>query len=146
MYRWLPASTPRPGMPGYARCMFEISVQATFSAAHALSIAGAREPVHGHDWKVTVVVSGTTLDADGLLCDFHTVEETLQTITKQYNNNNLNQIETFTRINPSAENVARVIGEILVAQLGGALAPHARIDRVTVTEAPGCAATYILPR
>ncbi len=125
--------------------MFEISVRSCFSAAHALSIAGAREPVHGHDWNVTVVVSGKTLDADGLLCDFHTVEEVLQSITKQYHNNNLNDISPFTKINPSAENVARQIGEILVSELGDALAPHAQISSVAVTEAPGCIATYRLP-
>ncbi len=132
-------------LAGYCPFMFEISVQAVFAAAHALTIAGAREPIHGHNWHVTVVVSGETLDGDGLLCDFHTVEQVLRDHTEQYNNKNLNEIPPFDRINPSAENVARGIGEILVSELGESLAPHARIDRVTVTEAPGCAATYRFP-
>lgn len=122
--------------------MYEISVEAEFAAAHALSVAGAREPIHGHNWKVTVVVSGKTLDGDGLLCDFHTIEDVLRSITDQYHNRNLNDIEPFDRINPSAENVARAFGEVLVSRIGESLAPHARLDRVTVTEAPGCSATY----
>jgi 6-pyruvoyl-tetrahydropterin synthase len=126
--------------------MFELSVQTQFAAAHAITIAGAREPIHGHNWHVTVVVSGPTLDSDGLLCDFHTVESALRTICEQYHNRNLNDTKPFTTINPTAENVAVQIGEILVSELGEALAPHARIDRVTVTEAPGCAATYCLPK
>lgn len=125
--------------------MYEISVESEFAAAHALAIAGIHEPLHGHNWKVTVVVSGQTLDADGLLCDFHTIEDSLREITEQYNNRNLNEIEPFDRINPSAENVARGIGEVLVSRIGESLAPHARLDRVTVTEAPGCSATYRFP-
>jgi len=107
--------------------MFEISVSSRFSAAHAISIAGAREPLHGHDWHVTVVAAGPTLDADGLLCDFHTIESALRAITEQFHNNNLNDVGPFPTINPTAENVARRIGEILVSDLGKALAPHARI-------------------
>lgn len=126
--------------------MFEISVQAQFAAAHALVIGGVREPVHGHNWLVTVVCRGPAVDGDGLLCDFHVVEAALRTWTERHHNKNLNDQPPFDRINPSAENVARQIGELLVSQLGETLAPQAWIDRVTVTEAPGCAATYSLPR
>ena len=47
--------------------MHAITVEADFSAAHALSIAGIREPIHGHDWHVTARLEGPTLDDDGLL-------------------------------------------------------------------------------
>ncbi|QYU66529.1 6-carboxytetrahydropterin synthase [Leptolyngbya sp. 15MV] len=55
--------------------MYEIDVQAEFSAAHAIRIAGIVEPLHGHNWHVTATVVGPELDADGLLCDFHTIEQ-----------------------------------------------------------------------
>ena len=126
--------------------MYEISVQSQFAAAHAIVMRGVREPLHGHNWHVTVVAKGPELDADGLLCDFHLIEGRLRTWSEQYNNKNLNDTPPFDRINPSAENVARQIGEILVSELRESLAPRAWIDRVTVTEAPGCAATYALPR
>ncbi len=121
--------------------MFEIAVEAQFAAAHALTIAGVRETVHGHNWHVTVTVSGKTLDSDGLLCDFHTVESSLRDLTGRFHNNDLNAVAPFDRgLNPSAENVARVIAEELKANLD--LSPHAAIASVRVTEAPGCAATY----
>jgi 6-pyruvoyltetrahydropterin/6-carboxytetrahydropterin synthase len=122
--------------------MFELTVQAEFCAAHAISIAGTREPVHGHNWRVTVQLSGQTLDGDGLLCDFHTVESKLAEIIDPFRNADLNRIEPFTRINPSAENVARHIAQRLTESLGDALAPHARVSAVSITEAPGCVATY----
>lgn len=122
--------------------MFEITVQAEFSAAHSLAIAGAREPVHGHNWHVTVTLAGHTLDADGLLCDFHTVEQTLRECIAGFNNRNLNEIAPFDRTNPSAENVALHIANFMNERLGASLAPLAWIAAVRVTEAVGCAATY----
>lgn len=121
--------------------MFEISVEAQFAAAHAISIAGVRETVHGHNWHVTVIVAGPTLDGDGLLCDFHTVESALRDLTSRFHNQDLNGLPPFRDgLNPSAENIARTIAEELGAALD--LAPHAAIASVRVTEAPGCAATY----
>ncbi len=122
--------------------MFELTVQSDFCAAHALAIAGTRETTHGHNWRVTVQLSGETLDHDGLLCDFHTVESKLAEIIEPFKNADLNRIEPFTRLNPSAENVARHIAQRLSAELDEALAPNARVSAVSVTEAPGCAATY----
>lgn len=126
--------------------MFEVSVRAEFCAAHALSIAGVREPVHGHNWKVTAAVRGGALDGDGLLCDFHTVEAALREIVAPFDNADLNKTAAFEGVNPSAENVARYIAERLGAALNGALSPHAAVAWVSITEAPGCLATYHLPR
>lgn len=126
--------------------MFEITVQTEFAAAHALSIGGKREPVHGHNWHVTVTIAGPRLDGDGLLCDFHAVERALREITGPMNNRDLNQLAPFSGpkgTNPSAENVARHIAERLAAALE--LPAGARVARVRVTEAPGCAAAYFPP-
>lgn len=126
--------------------MFEISVQAEFAAAHALSIGGVRETVHGHNWHVTVTLVGPTVDGDGLLCDFHTVEASLRELTGRLHNRNLNDVSPFDGVvNPSAENVARYLAEELSASLDADLAPHGAVAAVRVTEAPGCAATYRLP-
>ncbi|MCA9288246.1 MAG: 6-carboxytetrahydropterin synthase [Phycisphaerales bacterium] len=122
--------------------MYEITVQADFAAAHAIVIGGAREPVHGHNWHVEVTLSGSTLDADGLLCDFHTAEETLGQIVRRFHNRNLNDVAPFDTVNPSAEHVARHIAEAMRERLGAGLAAVAAISRVSVSEAPGCVATY----
>lgn len=124
--------------------MYEISVQAEFAAAHALVIRGEREPLHGHNWHVTVTVAGPEVDADGLLCDFHAVERALATITAPMHNRTLEDIHPFNKgnFNASAENVARYIADELADRLKTELAAGAAIAAVRVTEAPGCAATY----
>ncbi len=91
--------------------MFELSIETAFAAAHALVIQGAREPVHGHNWHVTVVAAGETLDADGLLVDFHLLESLLAEIVAPMRNNDLARVAPFDSINPSAELVAKHIGD-----------------------------------
>ena len=122
--------------------MYEITVEADFSAAHALTVAGIKEPLHGHNWHVTVTLVGDELDDDGLLCDFHTVEGTLRTIVEVFNNQNINDHAAFRENNPSAERVAEYIAAELDQRLAPSLAPHARLAAVRVTEAPRCTATY----
>lgn len=128
--------------PRYTCAMFELSISSEFCAAHALTIKGALEPVHGHNFHVNVVVAGPGLDTDGLLCDFHDVERALKEIIEPLNNKNLSDTEPFKSLNPSAENIARYIADRLSTLLGPALGCAARVRSVRVTEAPGCAATY----
>ncbi len=137
--RW--RANPRlPGVPLPYDCpMFEISVQRTFSAAHALVVRGVRETLHGHDWRLTAVVAGDSLDEDGLLCDFHAIEAALDEVIAPLRNANLNEVGPFRNVNPSAEQVARHVAQRLAASLP----PDVRLSRVSVTEAPGCEATYV---
>ncbi len=118
--------------------MYELSIEREFCAAHAIVMRGEREPVHGHNWRVTVIVAGETLDGDGLLCDFHEIERTLDTILAPWQNANLNESEPFEKINPTAELIAREIGE----RIRGTLPDGVRLVGASVTEAPGCRATY----
>ena len=122
--------------------MYEITVDRTFCAAHALMISGQRETLHGHNWHVTVTIAGGVLDDDGLLCDFHTVSRVLKDVVRPFENRNLNEVAPFDETNPSAEHVARHIALELCARLDEALAPHARVSAVRVTESEGCAATF----
>lgn len=129
---------------------FAITVEARFSAAHALLIAGQREPLHGHDWLITAEIGGPALDGDELLFDFHAIHADLAAITKPFHNANLNDVSPFDRVNPSAEAVASHIGQQLVQRLETRLARYpkspwrdgVRVVSVRVTEAPGCAAIW----
>lgn len=136
---------------------FEITVEASFSAAHAIVLGGQLEPLHGHDWHVTVTIAGTKLDREGLLCDFHAVERALAQIVHPWHNQNLNErlpfADTQTKakhpaLNPTAEHVAMTIGSDLKHRLEGPDGPlqgRAWVVSVRVTEAPGCAATCRFP-
>lgn len=123
--------------------MFSLSVQTEFAAAHAIIIAGEREPLHGHNWRITATVSGPSLDREGLLCDFHVVEAALRSITEPWHNRNLNDAAPFAAgLNPTAEHIARHIAQELGRSLSGRLPGGARVSEVRITEAPGCTAIY----
>lgn len=122
--------------------MFAITVEHEFCAAHALVIAGARETLHGHNFHVWVTVEGPTLDADGLLCDFHDVQRALRDATEPFTNRNLRECPPFTSKNPTAENIARHIADDVGARMTKSLPNGARVSMVRVSEAPGCVATY----
>ena len=51
--------------------MFQVSVEETFSAGHALrGYKGKCENVHGHNYRVQITLEGPQLDNIGLLVDF----------------------------------------------------------------------------
>ena len=119
--------------------VFELILTSSFSAAHALVIQGVREPVHGHDWQVEATFSGNELDEDGMLCDFHALEQRLEAIIAPFRTADLNAAEAFKDLNPSAELVARHIGMSLQEGLPQGVC----LDRLSVTEAPGCKAVWV---
>ena len=120
--------------------MFEISVTRTFCASHQVRFAGGTlEPLHGHNWVVTVTAGAERLDADGFVIDFHQLERGLDAILSPLNNRHLNDAPLLAGRNPSAEIVCQAIGEALT------IAPPARLLGVSITEAPGCVATYRPP-
>lgn len=128
--------------------MYELTIQAEFCAAHALVIRGEREPTHGHNFHVTLGIEASHLDADGLAVDFHAVELALSTVLKPWVNQDLNKVAPFTKLNPSAENIARSIAEQTRSRLvndGHLDDQSVRVAWCAVTEAPGCAARYTFP-
>jgi len=92
--------------------MFEISIQTVFSAAHRLrNYQGDCEALHGHNWKVQVTVQTRTLNDLGLAIDFKLLKKiTNETLTRM-DHACLNDIDPFCDINPSSENIARVLFE-----------------------------------
>ncbi len=121
--------------------MFELRIRRTFAAAHAIVMAGVREPMHGHNWEVTVAVAGDTLDADGLLCDFHLLEQALDETIRPFMNRSLNETAPFDRVNPTAELVAQHIAQAVAARLP----IEVRVKEVRVVEAPQCEACFVAP-
>jgi 6-pyruvoyltetrahydropterin/6-carboxytetrahydropterin synthase len=125
--------------------MFEITVTHTFSAAHAIYLPdGSLEPMHGHNWQVQVTVGCQKLGSIETVMDFHELERLVSEIVSPWHNQNLNEQPPFAdcqggiAINPSAERVAQVIGEGVAEPLP----EHVQLQAVTVSEAPGCLATY----
>jgi len=118
---------------------FEITTTHAFSAAHQLRLYdGSLEPLHGHNWRVEVTVAADELDAIGVVMDFHELERLVDRTTGPMHNRHLNELDTFARLNPSAENVALVIAQ----SLRGALPARVRLVRVAVWETPENFAAY----
>ncbi|MFM7262039.1 MAG: 6-pyruvoyl trahydropterin synthase family protein [bacterium] len=133
------APAPRPSSP------FALEVECEFAAAHAIVLAGERERLHGHNWRVVVSVAGEQLDREELLCDFHLVERFLGEIVAPFRDGNLNETAPFDRINPTAEALARHVAHALSAALA-AHVPSVHVEWVRVTEAPRCTAVVRLAR
>ncbi len=117
--------------------MFELTVERDFLATHAITIAGVPEAPHKHRWRVAVVVRGDGLDADGLLCDFHEIERAIDAVIDPFRDGDLNETPPLNTLNPTAENVAKHISELLNVPAG------VELRSVSVTEAPGCVATWV---
>ena len=78
--------------------MYKVKKTMEISASHSLhfSKAGADEPMHGHNWTVTVWCRGRELDEDGLLVDFLDIEKRIH---DYLDHGNLNDLLPF---NPGA--------------------------------------------
>ena len=90
--------------------MFEVSVRATFSAAHRLKgYRGKCENIHGHNWEVEVFIGTETLDKQGISIDFRLLRRKLNNVLAALDHRDLNKVAFFNKNNPSAENIARYI-------------------------------------
>ena len=90
--------------------MFEVSVRDHIASAHQLhGYDGPCKHMHGHTWKVEMVVSGNVLDGVGLLADFKVLKAKLKDVLSPLDHVVLNDLPAFKDINPSTENLARHI-------------------------------------
>ena len=97
--------------------MFEVRVQADFSAAHFLKdYNGKCENLHGHNYKVFAHVKGEVLNEGGMLLDFSKLKDALRSVCKKIDHTNLNDLSIF-KDNPSAERIAMYIYDGIIAEL-----------------------------
>ena len=90
--------------------MFEVTVRDHIASAHQLhGYDGPCKDMHGHTWKVEMVVCGDTLDGVGLLADFKILKAKLKEVIMPLDHVVLNDLPAFKDLNPSTENLARHI-------------------------------------
>ena len=108
--------------------MFEICVEHTFAAAHALrNYYGKCENLHGHNYRVQVGMEGSELDEGGLLYDFSKLKGQLRATSEYLDHQNLNELAPFDKINPSAENIAKFICEEMQKGLDTGVIAYVRV-------------------
>lgn len=120
--------------------MFEIEIDRTFSAAHQLrGYDGDCCRLHGHNYKVTVVVRSNELDKVGIALDFKKLKRELDLLLAQYDHTNLSDLPEFSEINPTSEVLARTVYRQMGERMnGGAI----RVHRVRIGESDHSAVTY----
>ena len=88
--------------------MYVVSVQAHYDSAHYLrNYRGKCERLHGHRYVVELALATTELDAAGIAFDFVVVKRSLRELANQLDHENLNDLEPFREVEPSAENQAK---------------------------------------
>ena len=118
--------------------MFEICVEHTFAAGHALrNYHGKCENVHGHNYRVQVSIEGVDVDENGLLYDFSDLKRRLRQVSEYLDHQFINDLKPFTEVNPSAENIARFICDEIQKDLKAAT-----ISSVKVWETDTSCAIY----
>ncbi len=120
---------------------FEVSVSASFSAAHAIKgMVGSCERLHGHNWKVEVHVAVDDLDARGVAVDYRELRSQLQQIVKSFDHSVLNEVPELGGISPTCENLAKHIFASLVRELPS----EQKLRKVRVWESEYSSASYVV--
>lgn len=119
---------------------YRLSIHDGFAAAHRLMGSGGKcESLHGHNFRVTLEVTGVELDDSGMLIDFGDLKKILRAVLSELDHTDLNDHSAFTGTSPSSENIARFIWGKVNDALG---LDTVMISSVTVNESETASARY----
>lgn len=98
--------------------MFELKVISSFSAAHFLeNYKGKCEALHGHNWRVEVVISSPHVGTDGMVIDFKIIKDMLNKVISQLDHCLLNDLLFFKKKSTTSEMIAKYIYDEFNKQL-----------------------------
>jgi len=122
--------------------MYEVTVSGHFDSAHYLrEYHGRCENLHGHRWQVEVSVRSNKLNQIGLALDFTELKKALRETVAQFDHVCLNDMPEFSSINPSSENIAKVIFKKVSERLQE-MGHDFAVFSVKVYESPDAWVTY----
>jgi 6-pyruvoyltetrahydropterin/6-carboxytetrahydropterin synthase len=114
--------------------MYVVSVQAHYDSAHYLrNYQGKCERLHGHHYVIEVALMADELNRAGIAYDFVDVKHHLRELADRLDHENLNDLEPFTQVEPSAENQARYFYDELKGRLPPGMAEALVYTRVWET-------------
>ncbi|MCF7919881.1 MAG: 6-carboxytetrahydropterin synthase QueD [Candidatus Cloacimonetes bacterium] len=120
--------------------MFKLNVISDFSSAHRLQgYEGACRNLHGHNWKVRVGINASKTDTVGMTVDFGVVKRHLTELMDALDHRYLNELEYFKEMNPTSENIARVLFNELSKRLNG---DFVRVCEVEIWESERSSVVY----
>ena len=88
--------------------MYKIKKRLEIAGSHYLRLPYESKcsSIHGHNWIIELEFKGMELNKSGMLIDFSDVKKI---INEKFDHKNLNDIPSFTKINPTAENIAKYL-------------------------------------
>jgi 6-pyruvoyltetrahydropterin/6-carboxytetrahydropterin synthase len=117
-----------------------LKVVTEFASAHTLrDYPGACSRMHGHNWKVELEVVATALDDVGMGIDFKQMKAAANDVGDRLDHRYLNDLEPFTEINPTAENIAAYMYREIAAKLNN---DTIRVKAVTLWETERACVRY----
>ena len=120
--------------------MYELEVFRSFSAAHQLKgYNGDCAKLHGHNWQVAIVMRVKELDNVGIGVDFKVLKRELDRILDEFDHSNLSELECFKTMNPTSENIARLIYKKLAESMNDG---NVKVAKVKISESPNSTAAY----
>ena len=123
--------------------MFEVTVEDSFAAGHYLrNYKGKCENPHGHNYKVRVTLAGKELDGAGLLLDFKELKDVMRPVIDRLDHQMINDVEPFTKLNPSAENLAKYFFDETNVRLKKATNGRVHVKDVVIFETDSTTAKY----
>jgi len=119
--------------------MYSLKVQGAFSSAHNLrGYKGKCEDLHGHNWRVEIIIKSCQLDNVGMVLDFKYLKKKLNAVLEEMDHKYLNKLPYFKKVNgvnPTSENIAEYIYKKLKVKIP-------LLNSVTVWENHTSSATY----
>jgi len=98
--------------------MYEVYVAASFEAAHRLvGDFGPASRMHGHTYRMEVIVRGRHLGDDGTLYDIGQLGQAANDLAASLDYRDLNEVPGLTEVNTTAEAVADYCWERLALPL-----------------------------
>lgn len=100
--------------------MYELGITAQFEAAHSLTgDFGPATRLHGHTYRLEVVVRGERLRDDNALYDVGRLRPAVDHLVGALDYRNLNDVPELAGVNTTVEGLARYCWEALAADLRG---------------------------
>ncbi len=100
--------------------MYEVYVAAQFEAAHRLvGDFGPATRIHGHTYRMEVIVRGERLSSDGTLYDIGELRPAVDELAASLHYRDLDRVPDLAGVNTTAEAVANFCWEKLAPPLRG---------------------------
>jgi 6-pyruvoyltetrahydropterin/6-carboxytetrahydropterin synthase len=122
--------------------MYRLMIKTSFAAAHNLiNYQGDCENLHGHNWRVEVVVAAKELDKAGLGIDFKILKKQTNSLLDELDHKYLNDLTPFKNDSPSSENISRYLFGRLSETLNN---ENITVEKINVWESENACASYTL--